>query len=105
MPRPGDGLADVDVYDDGGFLDFGFQQAPGAVPVLAAVWEAGPIPATGLATRRQLRAMGLSPGGHETRRRHHLAPGRPLGLAVSRRPGCGRTPPTTSCANCAQTSP
>jgi hypothetical protein len=67
MPRPGDdGLVDVDVYDNGGgFLDFGFQQAPGAVPVLAAVRGAGPIPATGLATRRQLRALGLSPGGHE----------------------------------------
>jgi hypothetical protein len=62
MPRPGDdGLVDVDVYDHGRrFLDFGFQQAPGAVPVLAAVRGAGPIPATGLATRRQLRAMGLS---------------------------------------------
>ncbi|MEG8280975.1 RRQRL motif-containing zinc-binding protein [Streptomyces sp. AHA2] len=58
-------LVDVDLYDDGSFPDFGFKQAPGAVAVLAALQGAGPIPMTGLATRRQLRSMGLSPGGQE----------------------------------------
>ncbi|MCP8706278.1 ferrous iron transport protein A [Streptomyces sp. AC04842] len=58
-------LVDVDLYDDGSFPDFGFKQAPGAVAVLAALRGAGPTPMTGLATRRQLRAMGLSPGGQE----------------------------------------
>ncbi|GHB68018.1 hypothetical protein GCM10010377_68670 [Streptomyces viridiviolaceus] len=41
-------LVDVDLYDDGSFPQFRFGQAP-----------------AGLATRRQLRAMGLSPGGQE----------------------------------------
>lgn len=41
-------LIDIGLYDDGSFLGFRFQQAP-----------------QGLATRRQLRAMHLSPGGHE----------------------------------------
>ncbi|MEV5730301.1 RRQRL motif-containing zinc-binding protein [Streptomyces pharetrae] len=41
-------LVDVDPYDDGSFPQFRFRQAP-----------------KGLATRRQLRAMGLSPGGQE----------------------------------------
>ncbi|TGZ12372.1 hypothetical protein DV517_74670 [Streptomyces sp. S816] len=45
--RTGD-LVDIDIYDDGSFPEFGFKQAP-----------------NGLATRRQLRAMSLSPGGHE----------------------------------------
>ncbi|MEU3855028.1 RRQRL motif-containing zinc-binding protein [Streptomyces sp. NPDC029554] len=39
---------DVDLYDDGTFPSFGWKQAP-----------------KGLATRRQLRAMGLRPGGHD----------------------------------------
>jgi hypothetical protein len=43
-----DDLVDVDVYDDGSFPVFRWQQAP-----------------PGLATRRQLRAMGLRPGGQE----------------------------------------
>lgn len=60
-----DDLVDVDLYDDGSFPDFGFKQAPGAVAVLAALRGSGPRPQTGLATRRQLRAMGLRPGGHE----------------------------------------
>ncbi|MBY8889094.1 hypothetical protein K7472_30245 [Streptomyces sp. PTM05] len=38
----------TDLYDDGTFPEFTWKQAP-----------------TGLATRRQLRAMGLRPGGHE----------------------------------------
>ncbi|MEU3341845.1 RRQRL motif-containing zinc-binding protein [Streptomyces sp. NPDC006668] len=58
-------LVDVDLYDDGSFPEFGTNQAPGAVAVRAAVRGKGPIPAGGLATRRQLRALGLSPGGHE----------------------------------------
>jgi hypothetical protein len=41
-------MVDVDPYGDGGFPQFRFRQAP-----------------KGLATRRQLRAMGLSPGGQE----------------------------------------
>ncbi|MER7577474.1 RRQRL motif-containing zinc-binding protein [Streptomyces sp. NPDC126514] len=55
---------DVDLYDDGSVPEFGFRQAPGAAAVFAAVRGTGPIPTAGLATRRQLRAMGLSPGGH-----------------------------------------
>ncbi|WP_432003971.1 RRQRL motif-containing zinc-binding protein [Streptomyces sioyaensis] len=43
-----DDLVDVDLYDDGSFPEFRFRQAP-----------------KGLATRRQLREMNLSPGGHE----------------------------------------
>ncbi|MFE6311685.1 RRQRL motif-containing zinc-binding protein [Streptomyces rochei] len=41
-------LVNVDPYDDGSFLQFRFRQAP-----------------QGLATRRQLRDMGLRPGGQE----------------------------------------
>ncbi|MFE9360331.1 RRQRL motif-containing zinc-binding protein [Streptomyces olivaceoviridis] len=41
-------LVDVDPYDDGSFPEYRFKQAP-----------------KGLATRRQLRAMGLRPGGQE----------------------------------------
>ncbi|MGC2997147.1 RRQRL motif-containing zinc-binding protein [Streptomyces sp. G35A] len=67
---------DVDLYDDGSFPDFGRNQAPGAVAVLAAVRGKGPVPETGLATRRQLRAMGLSPGGHEPVGRLVLRSGR-----------------------------
>ncbi|MEU0852511.1 RRQRL motif-containing zinc-binding protein [Streptomyces flaveolus] len=44
----GEDLVDVDPYDDGGFPQFGYRQAP-----------------KGLATRRQLRVMGLRPGGQE----------------------------------------
>ncbi|MFF0465699.1 RRQRL motif-containing zinc-binding protein [Streptomyces mexicanus] len=66
MDRPADNdVVDADLYDDGSFPDFGINQAPGATAVLAAVHGKGPVPTTGLATRRQLRAMGLSPGGHE----------------------------------------
>ncbi|MFJ9380366.1 RRQRL motif-containing zinc-binding protein [Streptomyces sp. NPDC101455] len=57
-------LVDVDLYDDGGFLEFRNLQAPGAVAVRAAVRGKEPVPGEGLATRRQLRALGLSPGGH-----------------------------------------
>ncbi|MFE9770025.1 RRQRL motif-containing zinc-binding protein [Streptomyces sp. NPDC005808] len=60
-----DDLVDVDLYDDDGFPEFGNNQAPGAVAVRAAAREKKPAPETGLATRRQLRAMGLSPGGHD----------------------------------------
>ncbi|GHA59199.1 RRQRL motif-containing zinc-binding protein [Streptomyces purpurascens] len=66
MDRPDDDdLVDVDLYDDGKFPEFGRNQAPGAVAVRAAVRGKGPVPAEGLATRRQLRAMGLSPGGQD----------------------------------------
>jgi hypothetical protein len=41
-------LADVALYDDGSFPQFVFKQAP-----------------AGYATRRQLRALGLRPGGQE----------------------------------------
>ncbi|MFJ9729264.1 RRQRL motif-containing zinc-binding protein [Streptomyces sp. NPDC101209] len=41
-------LVDVDIYDDGSFPVFRWKQAP-----------------AGLATRRQLREMGLRPGGQE----------------------------------------
>ncbi|MGP4004840.1 RRQRL motif-containing zinc-binding protein [Streptomyces sp. 8N706] len=41
-------LVDVDLYDDSSFPEFRFRQAP-----------------KGLVTRRQLRAMNLSPGGQE----------------------------------------
>lgn len=58
-------LVDVDLYDDGSFPEYGFLQAPNAAAVLAAVRGEGPIPETGFATRRQLRALGLSPGGQE----------------------------------------
>ncbi|WP_411078339.1 RRQRL motif-containing zinc-binding protein [Streptomyces sp. cmx-10-25] len=44
----GEDLVDVDPYDDGSFPEHRFKQAP-----------------KGLATRRQLRAMGLRPGGQE----------------------------------------
>ncbi|MGQ7754870.1 RRQRL motif-containing zinc-binding protein (plasmid) [Streptomyces sp. WC2508] len=47
-PEDSNDLVDVDLYDDGPFPEFRFRQAP-----------------QGLATRRQLRAMNLSPGGHE----------------------------------------
>jgi hypothetical protein len=43
-----DDLVDVDLYDDGSFPEYSFKQAP-----------------KGLATRRQLREMGLRPGGQE----------------------------------------
>ncbi|MER5995847.1 RRQRL motif-containing zinc-binding protein [Streptomyces viridosporus] len=69
-------LVDVDLYDDGSFPDFGRNQAPGAVAVFAAVRGKGPVPQTGLATRRQLRAMHLSPGGHEPVGRLVLRSGR-----------------------------
>jgi hypothetical protein len=69
-------LVDVDLYDDGSFPDFGRNQAPGAVAVFAAVRGKGPVLQTGLATRRQLRAMGLSPGGHEPVGRLVLRSGR-----------------------------
>lgn len=59
------GLVDVDPHDDGTFPEFGNLQAPGAVAVHAAVRGKGTVPAQGLATRRQLRALGLSPGGHD----------------------------------------
>ncbi|CCK32928.1 hypothetical protein BN159_p50 (plasmid) [Streptomyces davaonensis JCM 4913] len=66
MDRPDEAdPVDVDVYDDGSFPVYGFLQAPNAAAVLAAVRGEGPIPETGLATRRQLRALGLSPGGQE----------------------------------------
>ncbi|MFI6881141.1 RRQRL motif-containing zinc-binding protein [Streptomyces sp. NPDC050400] len=58
-------LVDVDVHDDGTAFTFGWLQAPNADAVLAAVRGDGPIPETGLATRRQLRAMGLRPGGQD----------------------------------------
>ncbi|MET9497440.1 hypothetical protein [Streptomyces sp. NPDC006552] len=54
-------LVDVDVHDDGTPYTFGWLQAPNAAAVLAAVRGDGPIPATGLATRHQLRALGLRP--------------------------------------------
>ncbi|MFF4866807.1 RRQRL motif-containing zinc-binding protein [Streptomyces sp. NPDC001231] len=66
MDRPNeDDLIDIDPYDDGSFPEFGFNQVPGTPAVLAALRGTGPVPTTGLATRRQLRAMGLSPGGHD----------------------------------------
>jgi hypothetical protein len=64
MGSQGEDVVDVDLYDDG-FPEYRFGQAPGAAAVLAAVRGTGPIPTTGLATRRQLRALGLSPGGQE----------------------------------------
>ncbi|MFE2584555.1 RRQRL motif-containing zinc-binding protein [Streptomyces sp. NPDC059378] len=64
--RPHPAGLDVDPYDDdGAFPEFGPDQAPGAVAVRAAVRGKGPVPSAGLATRRQLRALGLSPGGQE----------------------------------------
>ncbi|MFF0087825.1 RRQRL motif-containing zinc-binding protein [Streptomyces canus] len=60
-----DDLVDVDLYDNGDFPEYGFLQAPNAAAVLAAVRGEGPVPETGFATRRQLRALGLSPGGQE----------------------------------------
>ncbi|CAL9673376.1 RRQRL motif-containing zinc-binding protein [Streptomyces sp. enrichment culture] len=66
MDSPDDNdLVDVDLYDDGGFPEFGNNQAPGCVAVRAAARGKAPTPKEGLATRRQLRAMGLSPGGHD----------------------------------------
>ncbi|MFJ6661612.1 RRQRL motif-containing zinc-binding protein [Streptomyces sp. NPDC091377] len=66
MDRPPDGnLVDIDPYDDGSFPQFGNNQAPGAVAVRAAARGNGPVPAEGLATRRQSRALGLSPGGQD----------------------------------------
>ncbi|MEV5786724.1 RRQRL motif-containing zinc-binding protein [Streptomyces sp. NPDC052287] len=56
---------DVDPYDDGEFPEFGNNQAPGAVAVRAAARGKRAVPKTGLATRRQLRALDLSPGGQE----------------------------------------
>ncbi|MEU1567980.1 hypothetical protein ABZ504_48040 [Streptomyces mirabilis] len=62
MDSPADNdLVDADLYN-GGFPEFGNNQAPGAVAVRAAVRGKGPAPAEGLATRRQLRALGLRPG-------------------------------------------
>ncbi|MFC4506135.1 MULTISPECIES: RRQRL motif-containing zinc-binding protein [Streptomyces] len=58
-------LVDVDLYDDGSFPEYGNNQAPGAVAVRTAVRGKGPVPPGGLATRRQLRTLGLSPGGHD----------------------------------------
>ncbi|WUT01731.1 hypothetical protein OHA46_33785 (plasmid) [Streptomyces sp. NBC_00708] len=55
----------TDIYDDGTFPEFGNNQAPGAAAIRAAARGTGPAPAEGLATRRQLRALNLSPGGHE----------------------------------------
>jgi ribosomal protein S26 len=46
-----DGLVDVDPYDDG---------IPGGIPL----YDWNTAPKAELATRRQLRAMGLRPGGH-----------------------------------------
>ncbi|MEU9072409.1 RRQRL motif-containing zinc-binding protein [Streptomyces sp. NPDC048306] len=56
-------LVDIDVYDDGKPVEFGWLQGPNAAAILAAVRGQGPVPKTGLATRRQLRALGLRPGG------------------------------------------
>ncbi|MES5824868.1 RRQRL motif-containing zinc-binding protein [Streptomyces sp. RG80] len=56
---------DVDLYDDGSFPEYGFRQAPGAAAVFAALRGTGPVPERGLVTRRQLRALGLSPGGQK----------------------------------------
>ncbi|MBC9730976.1 hypothetical protein H8R17_41805 [Streptomyces sp. TRM68367] len=64
-PQASDDLVDVDLYDDGSFPEYGFLQAPNAAAVLAAVRGEGPVPETGFATRRQLRALGLSPGRQE----------------------------------------
>ncbi|MEV8435109.1 RRQRL motif-containing zinc-binding protein [Streptomyces chartreusis] len=60
-----DDLVDVDLYDDGSSLEFGWNCAPGAAAIRAALRGEGPIPETGLVTRRQLRALGLSPGGQQ----------------------------------------
>ena len=68
-------LVDVDLYDDGSFPEDRFGQAPGAAEVFAAIRGTGPVPATGLVTRRQLRALGLSPGGQEPLRYSHGAAG------------------------------
>jgi hypothetical protein len=66
MDRPTDeDMVDVDLYDDGSFPEFGNNQAPGAVAIRAAARGKGAVPSQGLATRRQLRALGLSPGGHD----------------------------------------
>jgi hypothetical protein len=66
MDRPDDDdLVDVDPYDDGSPLEFGWNQAPGAAAVRAALRGEAPVPETGYATRRQLRALGLSPGGQQ----------------------------------------
>ncbi|MFF2101771.1 RRQRL motif-containing zinc-binding protein [Streptomyces sp. NPDC058202] len=59
------GLVDVDPYDDGSFPTFGWLQGINARAVLAAVRGEGPVPKTGLATRRHLRALGLRPGGQK----------------------------------------
>ncbi|MFZ3562829.1 RRQRL motif-containing zinc-binding protein [Streptomyces sp. BH097] len=65
QPTTSNDLVDVDLYDDGTPFTYGWHQTPNAAAVLAAVRGTGPIPATGLATRRQLRALGLRPGGQE----------------------------------------
>ncbi|MGW7645423.1 RRQRL motif-containing zinc-binding protein [Streptomyces bobili] len=48
MAGQGEDVVDVDPYDDGSFPEYRWRQAP-----------------EGLATCRQLRAMGLRPGGHD----------------------------------------
>ncbi|MEU9663514.1 RRQRL motif-containing zinc-binding protein [Streptomyces chartreusis] len=66
MNRPdNDDLVDVDLYDDGTPLQFGWNQAPGAAAVRAALRGEGPVPENGYATRRQLRSLGLRPGGQQ----------------------------------------
>ncbi len=60
-----DDLVDVDPYDDCSFPAYGYLQVPDAAAIRKAARGEGPIPETGLATRRQLRAMCLSPGGQE----------------------------------------
>ncbi|WP_445032530.1 hypothetical protein [Streptomyces sp. SAS_275] len=54
-------MVDVDLYDDGSFPTFGWLQGINARAVLAAVRGEGPVPASGIATRRQLRAMDCDP--------------------------------------------
>ena len=58
-------VRDVDLYDDGELPTFGYLQVPGAAAVRKAARGEGPVPETGFATRRQLRAMNLRPGGQE----------------------------------------
>ncbi len=59
-------VRDIDLYGDGDvFPTYGYLKVPGAAEIRKAARGEGPVPATGLATRRQLRAMGLCPGGHE----------------------------------------
>lgn len=68
-PAPPDdapAVRDVDVYEDDGPLPiYGYLKVPGAAAVRKAVRGEGAVPETGLATRRQLRAMGLRPNGQE----------------------------------------